>query len=106
MTTAQSPMWQLRQQAHKIADNLKKLSRGETVTDNFGRAVQDPAGKIAASKETGIMKFGVAMDDGLIMLELPWTKIRAMTQAVLASYILKCMRESRRTRFDETPTQH
>lgn len=91
MTTAHSPIRQLKAQAAGIAAKLKKAERGEVFP------VEDPAGKLAqarADKEQII--FGVAMDDKLIKIAMPWATIRAMTEKALAKYLLEHMRKVQR----------
>lgn len=88
MTTSQSPLRVLKAQADKIAATVKAIERGEAVAD-------DPAGKIAASKERGVFKFAVAMDDKIVTLEMAWATITASSEVGLAEYILKMMRGTR-----------
>lgn len=57
MTTKSSPPEQLRAQAHRIASTLKAAARGEKL------AVNDPLGKIEASKAKGQIDFAIVMDD-------------------------------------------
>lgn len=88
MTTARSPLRVLKAQADAIAKMLKSAGRGEPVPN-------DPAGKIRASLEKGIIKFCVAMDDKLLSIEMPWDRIRQSSEVSLAAMILREMRESR-----------
>lgn len=90
MTTARSPIQELKAQAAQIASMLKKAERGEKVA-------KDPAGKIAAARKTPSVKFAVFMDDKILNIEMSWAKIRDTTQAGLAEYIVDQMREARDT---------
>ena len=88
MTTSRSPLRALKAQADKIAAALKAAARGETV-------VSDPTGKIAAALTREAIKFAVVMDDKILSVEMPWATIRTMSEAGIAEYILKHMREAR-----------
>jgi hypothetical protein len=88
MTTARSPLPVLIEQANKIAARLKAVDRGEKVVD-------DPLGKIAASRASGSLAFAVIMDDKILKITMRWSTIRETTEAGLAEYILAKMRESR-----------
>jgi hypothetical protein len=88
MTTKHSPIHVLKAQADNIAAIIKKAECGEKIDARF-------AEKIAAARLTDSFKVGVVMDDKVITLELPWTTIRATTQAGLAEFILGQMREAR-----------
>jgi hypothetical protein len=88
MTTARSPLSQLRAQANNIASLLKKAERGEKIDERF-------AEKIARARGRDSFKAGIVMDDKTIVLELPWTTIRETTEAGLAEFILGQMREAR-----------
>jgi hypothetical protein len=63
------------------------LARGEFDGD-------DPAGKIAKSKETGVFKFGVAMDDKLLTIETKWADIETMTVEQMTDMIIDAMRQN------------
>lgn len=88
MTTAHSPLRALKAQADRIAATLKAAQRGEEIA-------HDPAGKIAAARATGTFKFAVVMDDKIIKIEMPWSKIDETSEVGLSEYILKQMRETR-----------
>lgn len=90
MTTSQSPLRTLTQQADKIADVLKRVSRGE-------RVAEDRGGKLKAAMANPSVKFGVIMDDKLITLEMTWDKIKDTSEVAIAAYILKLMRNVRET---------
>ena len=70
--------------------NLKRAERGEVVAD-------DPAGKIAAARRRPFVTFAVVMDDKIVKIEMPWTKIIETSEAGISEYILKQMREARDT---------
>lgn len=91
MTTSQSPLRVLKAQADKIAKTLKAAERGEAVAD-------DPAGKIAASLARGFVKLAVAMDDKIVTIEMPWSKVRETSEAGMSEYVLDLMRGSRAAR--------
>ncbi len=82
MTTKHSPLRQLKAQADKIAATLKAGERGEVAFK--GDARQKPTTKV-----------GIAMDDKVITIEIAWATIRETSEAGLAAYILKLMREQR-----------
>lgn len=87
MSTSNSPLSKLRKEAREIAVNLKKMASGEFDGD-------DPAGKIAKSKETGVFKFGVAMDDKLLTIETKWADIETMTVEQMTDMIIDAMRQN------------
>lgn len=87
MTTKNSSVRRLRAQADRIAAMLKTAERG-------GPVANDPAGKIAKSLALGVVKFGIAMDDKVITIEMPWPTIRAMDEAAISEWILAHMQES------------
>lgn len=88
MTTAQSPLSQLKAQAHKIAALLKAAERGEQIDVRF-------AEKIAAARDKDSFTVGIVMDDKVLKIEIPWTTIRQTSEVGLAAWILDQMRESR-----------
>jgi hypothetical protein len=88
MTTAHSPLRVLKAQAETMAAKLKAFERGEVPAN-------DPGGKVAAARLKDAIKFVFAMDDKLLSIEMPWTKIRESSEHGIAEYILKHMREAR-----------
>lgn len=88
MTTSRSPRHVLKAQADKIAKTVKAISRGEN-------PVEDRGGKLAAARNRDHVKFGVVMDDKVLMIELSWATIRETSEVGIAEYILKQMREAR-----------
>lgn len=73
-----------------MATALKAAERGEKIAN-------DPAGKIAAARQREGVKFGVAMDDKIITIEITWATIRETTEAGIAEFILQQMQGSRET---------
>jgi|GEM_PF-1126740 hypothetical protein len=90
MTTARSPLRVLRQQANHIAELLKRAERGEKIADDMG-------GKIAAARSRPKVKFAVAMDDKVLIIDMSWATIREMSEHGISEYLLKQMREVRDT---------
>ena len=88
MTTSNSPLRVLKTQADNIARIVKAIERGEEVVEHKG-------GKIAGSCATGATKFGVAIDDKVITVEMTWAKIAASSEAEISAMILREMRGSR-----------
>lgn len=88
MTTAQSPLRVLKAQSDSIAKTIKAAERGEPVAPGF-------AAKLAEAKARDVFVVGVVMDDKFLQITLPWTCIKEYSEAALAAYILKHMRESR-----------
>jgi predicted peroxiredoxin len=88
MTTARSPLNQLKRQADMIAQTLKAAERGEAPAlpniDKF----------IAARARPGV-KFAVVMDDKTLIIEMEWSLIEASSEAGISEFILKQMREAR-----------
>ena|SRR5579859_1505573 len=96
MTTSRSPrstlsrFARLKAQAEGIAAAVKAAERGEKIDIRF-------AEKIEAARSKESLKIGIAMDDKVIILEMPWTTIREASEAGLAEYILKQMLGKRET---------
>ena len=88
MTTKHSPLSALKAQADKIASMIKAAEQGKPVDARFDA-------KIGAARDKPSFKVGVVMDDQIITLEMPWTVIRASSEASLSEYLLKQMREVR-----------
>ena len=88
MTTARSPLRKLKAQADTIAARLKAWDRGELDAN-------DSTGKVAAARARESIKFAVAMDDKVLSIEMPWSKIRSTSEAGISEYILRHMREQR-----------
>jgi hypothetical protein len=90
VTTSQSPLRVLKVQADKIAQTVKAISRGEN-------PVEDRGGKLAAARHKETVKFGVVMDDKVIMIEMTWKTIGDSSEVGIAEMILKHMRGARET---------
>lgn len=88
MTTKHSPLSALKKQADKIAAMLKAFDRGEKIDVKF-------AEKIEAARGKECIKFGIVMDDKIIMVDMPWETIRDTSEAGMSEYIVKQMREAR-----------
>ena len=88
MTTKHSPLRVLKAQADRIAAVLKAIDRGDEIETPF-------AEKIKAARSRNIFKFGIIMDDAVITIEMPWEKVRTMSEVGIAEYILQQMRRSR-----------
>jgi hypothetical protein len=84
MTTWRSPISLLKKQADQIAKLLKKIERGEVT-----------GGKIDAARTKPCLKYGVAMDDKFISIDMPWAMIRESSEPALAEFVLKQMMEAR-----------
>jgi hypothetical protein len=88
MTTSNSPLRVLKQQADRIAKLVKAVERGEN-------PIEDRGGRIAAARDKPSVKFGIAMDDKFLTLDMSWTMIRATSEVALSEYVLKQMRGNR-----------
>ena len=86
MTTKNSSVSALKVQARKIAALLKAAERGDKIDARY-------AEKIAAARAKGAFKVGIAMDDKIITVELPWATIQETSEAALVEYIVGLMRE-------------
>lgn len=92
MTTKDSPLARLKEQADKMAVQLKAMERGDKST------VSDPAGKIAAARARGEITFGVVMDDKIIKITMPWETIHSTSEAGISEWIIAYMREVSETK--------
>ena len=88
MTTSRSPLRVLKAQADGIAKMMKAVERGEN-------PVEDVGGKIASARDRGTVKIGVVMDDKVISIDMPWSKIRETSEVGIAEWILQFMRDKR-----------
>lgn len=88
MTTKNSPLRVLKAQAREMAITLKAAERSDPVDTRL-------AEKIAASRESGVFKVGIVMDDKVITISIPWAVVSRCTTNALAEYILDLMRETR-----------
>ena len=83
MSTSNSPVAKLREEAKRIAENLKAAESGK---------IADIGGKLAAARKAGSMKVGIVMDDKVITLDLPMATIRDTGEVALTEMIFKFMR--------------
>jgi hypothetical protein len=89
MTTKNSPLHVLEQQADKIALILKKAERGESVQPGL-------AYRVTAARNSGTpLKVGVVMDDKTIILDIPLETIAKSSEKELSVFVLKTMQETR-----------
>lgn len=89
MTTARSPLSQLKAQAYKIARLLKAAERGDPIDD------QDAA-KLRRARSKDVIKFAVIMDDKILSIEMPWDYICETSEVGIAEWILNQMRLERK----------
>lgn len=90
MTTKDSPPRRLRAQAGRMAALLKAVERG-------ARPDVPHAEKLLAARQRETTRFGIAMDDKIISIEMAWSTIAATDEAALAEFIVAQMRETRAT---------
>jgi hypothetical protein len=90
MTTAKSPLRVLKAQADKIAATLKAAARGDKIDVQF-------AEKIEAARGKPSIIFGIAMDDKLLKIQIPWTRVQETSEVALSEWILDQMRDARGT---------
>lgn len=72
-----------------MAAMLKAAERGEPIPGDNG--------KLAAARQRDIVKFVVAMDDKVLSVEMPWSRIKETSEAGIAEFILQQMRGARET---------
>jgi len=87
MTTAKSPLNALQEQANKIARSLKDAERRELPSIANGE-------KISNARLQKNIKFAVVMDDKIITISMSWATIYDTSEAGIAEYILKQMRDA------------
>lgn len=88
MTTAQSPLWRLKEQAHKMATLLKAAEAGQPTGANESQ-------KLNEARKKPDVTFGVVMDDKFLKITMTWATIRETDLAGIAKFILKHMQEHR-----------
>jgi hypothetical protein len=81
MTTANSPLHKLKAEADRMAGELKAIERGEKLT-----------GTLAAARMRESVKFGIAMDDRFVSIEMTWAAIRNTTASAISEFIVAQMR--------------
>lgn len=84
MTTSQSPIRLLRAQATYIAKTLKDAERGYFPDMAF-------AAKFKAAREKESFSMGLVMDDKVLTLDIPWTKIQETNATDLTEWIVRKM---------------
>lgn len=88
MTTKNSSVHALRTQAGKIALAMKAAERGETMPN-------DPLGKVAKARIHEKFKVAIAMDDKILVIDMPWDEIRDTSETHLAEFVFRLMREEK-----------
>lgn len=83
MTSRNSPLHVLRGQADRIAETLKNVEAGHQIDLKLNA--------LRNSKDT--FEVGIAMDDKIIKLHIPWTTIKEASHTALSNYILEQMLE-------------
>ena len=83
MTTRHTPLHILRNQADRIATTLKNVEAGH--------AIDLKLNALRIEKDT--FEVGIAMDDKIIKLHIPWTTIKEASHTALSDYILEQMLE-------------
>ncbi len=86
MTTKDSSLADLKAQADRIARTLKAAERGEQIDARF-------AARFTAARGRDTFNFGVVMDDKVLVIEMPWVKIRETDEAGLSEFIVRKMQE-------------
>jgi len=84
MATSNTPAKILRMHSDRIAHIMKDLEAGQPVKDGI-------SSKIAASKASGVFRPLVAMDDKLVVIEIPWTTVRNLSESELSAFIFDLM---------------
>lgn len=84
MTTSSSPIQKIKAEATKIAQTLKQAERGQYPNQTFRQRIEE-------SKLRGIFVVGIAMDDKIIKVEIPWDTIKATPEKELTTYIVDLM---------------
>lgn len=90
MSTRYSSLSVLKRQAGEMAAMIKAAGRGEKVAAQFAERVE-------AARKTNVLKTGIVMNDKVITIEMTWETIRSTSEAGIAEYILRQMREARDT---------
>ena len=90
MTTKHSTLRVLKSQADLIAQTIMAAERGEPVSAQF-------AEKVAQARNRPSVKIGIAMDDKVITIDIPWERIKSSGEVALAEWILDLMREKQNT---------
>jgi hypothetical protein len=80
MTTSNSPIHKLREQAERIANRLKALERGENIPGLM------PLRKLEK------IKIGLVQDDKITQVEFTWERIKETDEEALIEYILMILK--------------
>lgn len=88
MSTTRTPLRVLQAEANKIAAQLKAIDRGERVSGPY-------AEKVEAARGNPALMFGIVMDDKVIQVEMPWSKLRETSEAALSAWLLRYMKGTR-----------
>ena len=79
-------MHTLKAQADAIARTIKAAEQGQQIDARFAATMDE-------ARDRKSFKIGIVMDDAVILLDMPWTVIRASNEAELYRYILGRMRD-------------
>lgn len=85
MSTSNSPVAVIRQQAEKMADMLRAAERGEPVPPPIEQTIREARGRPSIT-------IGIVMDDKVVRIEIPWEKIKNTGRHALTEYIVRLMR--------------
>ena len=77
-------MHTLKAQADAIARTIKAAEQGQQIDARFAATMDE-------ARDRTSFKIGIVMDDGVVLLDMPWTVIRASGEADLSRYLLKQM---------------
>jgi hypothetical protein len=80
MSTSKSPIKKLRAEARRMARLLKRAERGK------------PARGFENARDKDPFKFAIAMDDKVLTIEMPWSKVAETSEAGLVEFIVNHMR--------------
>lgn len=78
MTTSNSDIRKLQEQADVIARQLKEAERGKV-------------SKLKEARTKPMVKFGLIMDDKFVKIEMSWIKIKESSYKELAAYLVRQM---------------
>ena len=87
MTNQRTGLRELQRRADKMAAKLKAWERGDVANDATGR--------IAQWRKRETVQFTMRVDAGALVIEMPWAAIAEASEAELAFFILKGVRDTR-----------
>lgn len=87
MTNQRTGLRELQRRADKMAAKLKAWERGDVASD--------VSGQIAAWRARNVVAFSVPVDADAVTFEMPWAAIAEASEAELAFFILKGVRDTR-----------